>query len=398
MVVLCTTSALAETEQTQLYTFRCYFLDGERHRFTGTTPYTFTGDETTFEFSAGVALTQDGEGIMSFQPYTIYEGDIRLTTTSSIPDVFTLSSKFFLLKKTSTDGADYTSYTPLVGVVLKKTITQTYDQNSATNRTNYYLHYAFQLDDSIDAGEYYYLAIRCPITPNLYEPGDNFFIDSITVRNANYSAQFEEYVSDLLDAIIHDMAANTESIEDAVGSVVTALNNNQIDIMTALSQLQTIQNNLLAQGQSIESAIDLMGININQDFIHFYQDLTNWTVEHDAAMAQNEDSITQQRANAGQTEAADVFNSTKFTTGLTSLVNGINYTGTSFNFRFPAAHDVPYLGDLWDSKTIPFKEWIDKMPTQVLIAARAVFWLGVVLSVFWHFQNLLDIIGGVDKE
>ena len=120
MVVLCTTSALAETEQTQLYTFRCYFLDGERHRFTGTTPYTFTGDETTFEFSAGVALTQDGEGIMSFQPYTIYEGDIRLTTTSSIPDVFTLSSKFFLLKKTSTDGADYTSYTPLVGVVLKK--------------------------------------------------------------------------------------------------------------------------------------------------------------------------------------------------------------------------------------------------------------------------------------
>lgn len=396
MVVLCTTSALA-VENTLLYSFRVYYVDGERYRFTGTTPYTFTGNETTFEFSAGMALTQNGEDIMAFAPFNTYSGVINLTTTSSIPDVFTLSTKFFLLKKTATDGADYSQYQPLSGVVVTKTITQTETQNPATLRTTYSLNFAFRLEDSFDPSEYYYLAIRCPITPNLYEAGDWFLIDSVRLVRAENQTDLGSIVESMLSEMAAQGAATREAVEDAVGSVVTAVNSGAENIWDAIADLQDIESDLLQQGYSIEDAIELMGINIHSDFSDFYNDFTTWQANHDQQLLEDEDSITQQRANRGQQEAEQTFNVDSLKTGLTSLFNSLNYTGTSFSLRFPAAHDVPYLGDLWDSQRIPLKEWIDQLPSTVLYAARFVFIVGFLLSVLWHVKDLINMIGGNDK-
>lgn len=402
MVALCATSALAVVDTHSVSAFRQIWVDGEN---VGAS-YTFTGDETVVEFSGGFLQAQgDGSTPLSIQPYTSYTGKIVLSTTTTIPDVFTISNHFRLIGKTSSNAPDWNVVTPLSSVVITKDITQTETQNPATNMITYTLNFAFRIDETVNAETYYFIGFRVPITPNHYEEGDTFRLRSITVTDTSYDISgeaFQDYVMTLLDNVLDAMAQDTaltqQSIDDAMAGIVSAVNSGSMSTIEAVGRVQQLQQQLLDQGYSLEAAIDTLGVDVNNGFRTTIQGLQNWTATHDAEMQANEDSVTQERGNAGQDEAADVFNSTKFTTGLTSLFNGLNYTGTSFNFRFPAAHDVPYLGDLWDSKPIPFKEWIDNMPSQVLIAARVVFWLGVILSVFWHFQNLLDIIGGVDKE
>ena len=402
VVVLCTTPALAVVDTHSISAFRQIWVDGTN---VGAS-YTFTGDETVVEFSGGFLQSQgDDNTPLSIQPYTSYTGVINISTTTTIPEVWNIKDHFRLIGKNANNAPDWSVVTPLTSVVLTKEIDQSYTENSATNMINYTLRFAFRIDATVNTDTYYFIGFRVPITPNKYDAGDTFRIRNITVTDTSYDFSgdaFKDYVANMLDVIWDAMAEDTrltqEAIDDAMGSIVSAVNSGTMSTLEAMARMQQLQQSLLDQGYSLEMAIDTLGIDINNGFIGAIQGLQNWTAEHDAQIQADEDSITQQRANAGQEEAADVFNSTKFTTGLTSLLTGLNYSGTSFNFRFPAAHDVPYLGDLWDSKPIPFKEWIDNIPNPILVAARVVFWLGVILSVFWHFQNLLDIIGGVDKQ
>lgn len=378
MVVLCTTSALADNPSENIpvepLNERNFYKENNGSWYEmvfgqyidiykARSPYTFA-----FNWSFN---NQDSTEFY-FRPYMTYTGNFSMTFKELEGYIqYQMMDFDGYFRLATTDDPSDSDYEWID--VNENSVTYDFDHstssNSATNTFTYSYNFVFRLNDDIEYNKYPYLQIYYPLARNHIE--DSYI--EFYYMSTNFSSMVYDLTGDAYqDAVLGQFSLLAQQLKDHYDEVSAEIRQGVADILASnantFEKLQQIYQFLNSFGNVLQTEAD------------------------------REDQETQRRANAGQEQAASVFNATKFTTGLNSLFSGINYTGTYFNFTFPAAHDVPYLGDLWDSETIPLKEWIDNLPPQVLMAARVVFWLGVILSVFWHFQNLLDIIGGVDKQ
>lgn len=108
-----------------------------------------------------------------------------------------------------------------------------------------------------------------------------------------------------------------------------------------------------------------------------------------------------EEAYEGAVEGADTsaFDLSSFATSFSDLFDGLNYQGTDFHFMFPGSGNVPYLNkELWPSVEIPFKEWIDKMPSTWLTIARFLAWLALAWAFVHKIKALIQDINGGDEE
>lgn len=80
---------------------------------------------------------------------------------------------------------------------------------------------------------------------------------------------------------------------------------------------------------------------------------------------------------------------------LSSLYNGVTYTGDDFTFSLPASGVIPFLGvELWGEKEIPLKMYIDMIPTPILIVCRFAFWFFVARVIIKFIYKILDLVNG----
>lgn len=99
----------------------------------------------------------------------------------------------------------------------------------------------------------------------------------------------------------------------------------------------------------------------------------------------------------GQAEAASTFNFSSYSDSLTGLISALGYTGTDFHFNFPAAGNIPYVGDLWSQQEIPLKQFIDSLPPGLLYVLRFLAWLALLFSVVHTIRKLISDLNGGDE-
>lgn len=97
----------------------------------------------------------------------------------------------------------------------------------------------------------------------------------------------------------------------------------------------------------------------------------------------------------GMSEASSTFGMNGYQNAFSSLLSAINYTGTDFSFKFPQLN-VPFFDQpLSQEQTIPFKTYIDALPSGVLAIIRFLGWLGIIFSIIHLIRGLIrDINGG----
>lgn len=94
------------------------------------------------------------------------------------------------------------------------------------------------------------------------------------------------------------------------------------------------------------------------------------------------------------TSARSVLGLTDYASALNSLASSMVYQGTDFSFTFPAAENVPYLGNLWGSFPIPLKQWIDSIPPTYITIIRFLAWLSLLFSVVHLIRTVIDDFNG----
>lgn len=120
----------------------------------------------------------------------------------------------------------------------------------------------------------------------------------------------------------------------------------------------------------------------------------------DYGLQQELDQTNQAASDAsddGQAEAASTFNFSSYSDSLTGLISALGYTGTDFHFNFPAAGNIPYVGDLWSQQEIPLKQFIDSLPPGLLYVLRFLAWLALLFSVVHTIRKLISDLNGGDE-
>lgn len=104
------------------------------------------------------------------------------------------------------------------------------------------------------------------------------------------------------------------------------------------------------------------------------------------------------KADEGQEAVAGTLNIDGFKESMTNLYNALTYSGTSSILKFPAAHGVPYIGDLWDEQSVDLTEWLDKIPVAVLYVVRFIFVFGVAWLIINDIKGLTKFFSKGDDD
>lgn len=370
MVVLCTTAALADPVEVTPHKGQVWYKNNTNLDWTPidqneSVPIFLYSAPYHFFFPYYFSLTS-GEDLY-FQPFYTYTG--RFFFQFQFPgdiqyDLIDFSGYFILA-----NGDDPTD--PNWDFVNVKDYCITFDSvrnqggNSATNMVTYYYNYSFRLDDSIDYNTYDTIAIYYPLSRNRIEANTSLLLYYWSLTNVTYDLTGDAYQ----DAVRHQLTELAVAIQEQGDAI-------QQEIHDGIQDILDSNDELIDKVQQLRTFLQT-----------YFDNKTNY-----------EDSETQSRANRGQAEASSTFDNTNFLTGFTSVLNAISSTSSSFSFYFPSSGTVPILDTvLWERQVIPFKTWIDNLPLAVLASARFVFWFACIASIFWHFKNLLDMLGGNDK-
>lgn len=104
------------------------------------------------------------------------------------------------------------------------------------------------------------------------------------------------------------------------------------------------------------------------------------------------------KADDNQQAVAGALNIDGFKESMSNLYNALTYSGTDSIWTFPAAHNIPFIGDLWDEQQINMTYWIDNMPVAILYVIRFLFVFGVVWLIIAEIKGLLKFFTKGDDE
>lgn len=303
-----------------------------------------------------------------FRPYMTYTGTFSMTFKELEGYIMYSMIDFagYFRLATTDDPSD-----PDYEWIDVNTNSVTYDfdhstsSNSATNTFTYVYNFVFRLNEDVDYNKYPYLQIYYPLAKNHIE--DSYI--EFYYMSTNFSSMVYDLTGDAYqDAVLGQFSLLTEQLKDHYDEVSAEIRQGVADILasnaTLFEKLSQIRDLLNSFGTVLQTEAD------------------------------REDQETQRRGNQGQSEASSAFNIPGISNAFNTLYNALTSTSTSFNFKFPAAHDVPYLGDLWDEQDIPLRDWIDRLPPLVLSATRLAFWVACLYTVFHHVRALLRMLQG----
>lgn len=241
--------------------------------------------------------------------------------------------------------------------------------NSATNTFTYTYDFVFRLNDDVEYNKYPYLQIYYSLARNHIE--DSYI--EFYYMSTNFSSMVYDLTGDAYqDAVLGQFTRLAQQLKDHYDEVSAEIRQGVADILASnadtFEKLQQIYQFLNSFGNVLQTE------------------------------ANREDQETQRRGNQGQTEAASTFNTTQFSSAVNSLFNAISYTGTNFQFKIPAAENIPYIGDLWEEHVIPLQEWMDKIPIAIKVSFRFLFWVSVLYATFAGFKSLAKMINGEDDD
>lgn len=104
------------------------------------------------------------------------------------------------------------------------------------------------------------------------------------------------------------------------------------------------------------------------------------------------------KAQEGGEEASRTLNIDGFKESMTNLYNTLTYTGTSSKIKFPAAHGIPFIGDLWDEQTIDLTSWLTKLPSVYKVIIRFLFVFGVAWLIIHDIKGLVGFFTKGDED
>lgn len=103
----------------------------------------------------------------------------------------------------------------------------------------------------------------------------------------------------------------------------------------------------------------------------------------------------------GQQSSDDVshtLNIDGFKESMTNLYNTLTYTGTSSVIKFPSAHNVPFVGDLWDEQNIDLTEWLSNIPDVYKVIVNFLFVFGVSWLIINDIKGLISFLTKGDES
>lgn len=376
MVVLCTTSALADNPSENIpvepLNERNFYKENNGSWYEmvfgqyidiykARSPYTFA-----FNWSFN---NQDSTEFY-FRPYMTYTGNFSMTFKELEGYIqYQMMDFDGYFRLATTDDPSDSDYEWID--VNENSVTYDFEHstssNSATNTFTFTYNFVFRLNEDIEYNKYPYLQIYYPLARNHIEDSYvEFYYMSTNFTSMVYDLTGDAYQ----DAVLGQFSRLAQQLKEHYDEVSAEIRQGVAEILASnadlFDKLQQIYQFLNSFGNVLQTEAD------------------------------REDQETQRRGNQGQDQAASAFNIPGISNAFNNLYNALTSTSTSFSFKFPAAHDVPYLGDLWDEQDIPLRDWIDRLPSLVLSSARLVFWVACLFTVFYHVRALLRMLQGGD--
>lgn len=242
---------------------------------------------------------------------------------------------------------------------------------------------------------------------------------SVTLQPLDGRGTFD-YTADLYQqqivAQLEDMLATMQALQE---SLTQGFATNHSDLSQILAQIDLVLqymgridasvqegNNQIHQDlDSLRSAVDgglkslLDAINSSSDQSHQDMQELKESVEE---LLEKEKEAAESSSQSSVDDASEAFGSMS-TTSLASAFNGLvtalNYTGTDSVWTLPAAHDMPFIGDLWDEQIINLNQYIDNpnlLPLKVVMGF--VINLGLGLSYVAMLKSIVSMFTGGNEE
>lgn len=104
------------------------------------------------------------------------------------------------------------------------------------------------------------------------------------------------------------------------------------------------------------------------------------------------------KAQEGGEEASRTLNIDGFKESMTNLYNTLTYTGNSSVIKFPAAHGIPFIGDLWDEQNVDLSEWLSKIPVVYKVVVNFMFVFAVAWLIIGDIKGLVGFFTKGDDD
>lgn len=120
-------------------------------------------------------------------------------------------------------------------------------------------------------------------------------------------------------------------------------------------------------------------------------------VEHGQDLEQSKAQAELDDQNENLSDFQSVFNVTTLGSSFGNLLQGLMYSGQDFSFKFPGSGNIPYLDqnqELWQELEIPFKTYIDAIPSSIMVIIRFLAWFALAVYLFHLFKKVLSYFRG----
>lgn len=362
-------------------TYQLYSLAGGLYqRLSNQTNITYTAQSAPLNIYVQDRILLNGEPY-PFKPLYTYSGRFSFTISSNgyvndLTDVInSWDDQFVLCNDFHPEDQDY--HEVFVSDVIVTSMYPIQHTTSAGQNVDIYTcDFWFRIGDSLPYDDLTNIALNLSLRARAFTEVPAVF--------GFYSFAMYDFEEDLDGSVFMDKTL--EGIQDLENSIDAFAEQNHVDLVQLDRNLNQLGFMLTTGMTDLSDFLEWQ----NGEFEIFISQELQDQLDRELSSAQSAGNASGSLNSANSTFSAQG----DFSDGFQSLFNAINYTGTDFNFTFPSSGNVPYLGQLWSSKEIPIKYWIDQLPSGILYSVRFVFWIGVLYTTWYHFKKLVDMIGG----